>query len=209
VLVNKEGLVLCVSRKDNHLKMGLPGGKMEEKDGENPINTAIRETLEETGLSIFNLKLIFAIHKNGKMGYTYLADYEGEIKHDEPHVVKWLPYEALVIGPFGKYNSLVYESIKDFGVDVVYDYLPEEMIKELEEYINKTPYLGVSYKFKNAYKMYNWIGLPTISVSLQGEFLDLVGTLSEYTDFNIGLKIIGEKYGFIVGLREEYFIKQK
>jgi len=94
VLINKEGLVLGVSRKTNHNDFGLPGGKMDPEDNENPINTAIRETLEETGLRISNLKLVFAIHKSGNMGYTYMADYEGEINHNEPHVVKWVPFET-------------------------------------------------------------------------------------------------------------------
>jgi hypothetical protein len=39
------------------------------------------------------------------MGFTYLADYTGEINHDEPHVVEWLPFEVLVKGSFGKYNK--------------------------------------------------------------------------------------------------------
>ena len=73
VLINPEGLILGVSRKDNHNDFGLIGGKMEEHD-KSPEDTAIRETLEETGLKISNLRLVFVIHKNGLMGYTYLAD---------------------------------------------------------------------------------------------------------------------------------------
>jgi len=116
VLINKEGLVLGVSRKTNHNDFGLPGGKMDPEDNENPINTAIRETLEETGLRISNLKLVFAIHKSGNMGYTYMADYEGEINHNEPHVVKWVPFETLVGGSFGRYNQLVSESLDSMEV---------------------------------------------------------------------------------------------
>ena len=47
VLINKEGLILGVSRKTNHCDFGLPGGKMDPEDGGNPIVTAIRETREE------------------------------------------------------------------------------------------------------------------------------------------------------------------
>lgn len=119
VLINKEGLVLGVSRKTDHNDFGLPGGKMDPEDNENPINTAIRETLEETGLRIFNLKLIFAIHKSGNMGHTYLADYEGEINHNEPHVVKWVPFETLVAGSFGRYNQLVSESLDSMEIKYI------------------------------------------------------------------------------------------
>jgi 8-oxo-dGTP pyrophosphatase MutT (NUDIX family) len=115
VLINQEGLVLGVSRKDDHTSMGLIGGKKEDIDL-SPEDTAIRETLEETGLQISNLRLIFATHKGGYMGYTYLADYTGEINHNEPHVVKWVTANKLMSGSFGKYNKLVFESLDDLGV---------------------------------------------------------------------------------------------
>jgi 8-oxo-dGTP pyrophosphatase MutT (NUDIX family) len=120
VLINPEGLVLGVSRKDNHEDFGLIGGKMEVIDNDNPIFTAIRECKEETGLYIKNLELIFAIHKHGNMGFTYLAEYTGEINHDESHVVKWLPFERLTKGSFGRYNELVGESLIDKGVKFVW-----------------------------------------------------------------------------------------
>lgn len=96
--------------------MGLPGGKGEIEDMGDPMITAIRECKEETGLDITNLKLIFAIHKSGNMGYTYLAEYSGEIEHNEPHVVIWCKSEILTKGSFGGYNKLVFESLSDMGV---------------------------------------------------------------------------------------------
>lgn len=116
VVLNKDGLVLGVSRKTDHKDFGLAGGKMDPEDNNDPMITAIRETKEETGLTISNLRLVFAIHKNGNMGYTYLADYEGEINHNEPHVVKWLPFDVLIRGSFGKYNAMVCESLDDMGI---------------------------------------------------------------------------------------------
>lgn len=120
VLINNDGLVLGVSRKTDHNDFGLPGGKMDPEDNEDPINTAIRECKEETGLDISDLKLVFAIHKGGNMGFTYLAKYEGEINHNEPHVVKWVEFKTLVRGSFGRYNQLVAESLDDMDIDYVW-----------------------------------------------------------------------------------------
>lgn len=120
VLINQEGLVLGVSRKDNHEDFGFPGGKCELIDDNNPKFTAIRECKEETGLYIKNLELIFAIHKHGNMGFTYLAEYTGEINHNESHIVKWVSFETLTKGSFGRYNELVGESLIDMGVNFVW-----------------------------------------------------------------------------------------
>lgn len=120
VLINDEGLVLGVSRKHDHNDFGLIGGKQDPEDGGDPIKTAIRECKEETGLDITNLRLIFAIHKGGNMGYTYLAEYSGEINHNEPHVVAWVEFKTLVRGSFGRYNQLVAESLDDMDIDYVW-----------------------------------------------------------------------------------------
>lgn len=115
VLINNEGLILGVSRKHDHNDFGLPGGKMDPEDGNNPIITAMRETKEETGLDVSNLELIFAIHKHGYMSYTYLAKWKGEINYTEPHIVKWITKQKLMQGGFGLYNRLVIDSLEDMG----------------------------------------------------------------------------------------------
>lgn len=119
VLINDEGLVLGVSRKTDHNDFGLPGGKMDPEDNGDPMATAIRETKEETGLDISDLDLVFAIHKSGNMGHTYLAKYSGEINHYEPHVVKWVPFETLIKGSFGRYNQMVSESLTSMEVPYI------------------------------------------------------------------------------------------
>jgi 8-oxo-dGTP pyrophosphatase MutT (NUDIX family) len=118
VIINEQGLVLGVSRKDDHTNFGLPGGKMDDVDFNDPMVTAIRETREETGLEVYGLELIFATHMGGKMGYTYLAKFKGEINTDEPHLVEWVPFQRLINGGFGKYNQLVYDALVSKGVKV-------------------------------------------------------------------------------------------
>jgi len=118
VVYNERGQVLCVSRKDDHASFGLPGGKMEESDNNDPRITACRETFEETGVSVTpdNLELVYACHHDGFMTYTYLfvLNYCGNIEHDEPHIVKWGSFKDLIDGSFGEYNKNVLNSILDF-----------------------------------------------------------------------------------------------
>lgn len=120
VLINGEGEVLAVSRKDNHNDFGLPGGKVESYD-KSLIMSAVREVKEETGLEIFNVELIFAMYRDGYMGYTYIADYHGEIDFDfekEPHVVKWTNFQEIIDGKFGQWNKLVYESLINKKINI-------------------------------------------------------------------------------------------
>lgn len=120
VLLNSDGEVLAVSRKNDHNDFGLPGGKIEPYD-KSLVSAAIREVKEETGVDIFNIELIFAMHRNGHMGYTFIADYSGEINYDtveEPHVVKWTNYLEVIKGSFGTWNELVLTSLHSKGLKV-------------------------------------------------------------------------------------------
>lgn len=116
ILLNEEGEVLGVSRKDNHSDFGLIGGKMEDIDENNPINTAIRETAEETGLEIYDLKLILVKQFNGVLNFTYLAKFKGDISHNEPHVVKWVPFGEILKGSFGDYNLQVLDILLKLNI---------------------------------------------------------------------------------------------
>jgi len=72
-------------------KWGLPGGKI-EKD-EHPVDAAIRETLEETSLSVKNLRLL-SLDKN--VAIYFSNTYSGKLKIDWEHADwKWVPREEL------------------------------------------------------------------------------------------------------------------
>jgi len=120
LLFNSEGKVLGVSRKDDHSKFGLIGGKVDEDDISLEL-AAIRECKEETGLDIFNLKKVFS-YKNeekDKVGTTFMAEYKGYIhktSEKETGVVKWITFDELKSGPFGKYNSALEEHLKAKGI---------------------------------------------------------------------------------------------
>lgn len=119
VLLNEDGMVLTVSRKTDHNDFGLPGGKMDPEDADEKA-AAIREVKEETGLDIYDLVLIFAMHRDGFMGHTFLAKYTGEIDYDktkETHVVKWAPFQTILDGSFGKYNEMVSDSLNSIGIE--------------------------------------------------------------------------------------------
>ena len=121
VLLNDEGEVLCVSRKDDHNDFGLVGGKVDPEDNGDFEAAAIRETKEETGLDISNLRLIYAKHWEGYMGFTYLADWEGEIHTEEPHVVGWDGFRAVCEGSFYEWNEEVRQSMASAGIDFKYE----------------------------------------------------------------------------------------
>ena len=120
VILNNNGEILAVSRKENHSDFGLVGGKKDDCDFKLE-HAIIREIKEETGLFVRekDLQLIFSMHRGGYMGYTYLVkEWYGEIETDEPHVVKWTSIEEVMNGSFGEWNELVYESLKSMGVEV-------------------------------------------------------------------------------------------
>lgn len=108
IVDKKSNLFLAVSLKDDHSDMNLPGGKVEK--GETCMTAGIRETKEETGLRVWNLKLLHRDWDSSWEVYTYYTHcFEGEIQTEENHVVKWLPLEELTKSKkWPKYNTDVY-----------------------------------------------------------------------------------------------------
>ena len=205
VLLNEEGLVLGVSRKTNHNDFGLPGGKMDPEDMGDPMVTAIRECKEETGLDATDLELVFAIHKNGNMGYTYLAKYTGEIEHNEPHVVKWVPFQVLINGSFGKYNEMVSESLTSMGIKFEMDIDEETLKNELNEFMKDHTFNCLKVSVKDIRKEKDWFAGKTQYT------LYLTGVVEETCDFDTrfteGVEAIGARYGVKIRVPHYYYSK--
>ena len=99
--------ILTVSRKDNPEDFGIPGGKLEP--GETPIEAAIRELFEETGVKIDPAYLDVVWVRVGR--YKPFASFMGMIRKDtvltspETGVVKWNDPDVARAGTFGNYNT--------------------------------------------------------------------------------------------------------
>jgi hypothetical protein len=205
VLINEEGLILGVSRKDNHNDFGLPGGKMDPEDNGDPMVTAIRECKEETGLDVYDLQLVFAIHKSGNMGYTYLAKYSGEINHNEPHVVKWVPMQVLINGSFGRYNQMVSESLTDMGVEYQLDVDIIALSDEVEEYLQNNKLLGLTFKLKELRKETNFVGKTVYTVYFDVKYDEFLWDIDN--EFIDGLEALGQKHGVKLQIPYYYYSK--
>ena len=108
-LIEKDGKVLSVSRKDDHTAKGLPGGKPER--GETLYEAMVRETFEETGIRVLEADICFhAIDDIGFDVTSYrVTKYEGEPTSREAGLVEWLtPEEMSAPGPFQKFNTALF-----------------------------------------------------------------------------------------------------
>jgi 8-oxo-dGTP pyrophosphatase MutT (NUDIX family) len=121
-LLVRNGHVLAVSRPGRPHDLGLPGGHVEM--GEAPITAAIRETKEETGITVVKAHLVFEdidhVHKEKNDGrivlcQTFFVDeFYGEPHAVEPAtVVAWAPHVRLLdeVCTFHRYNAALFRSL--------------------------------------------------------------------------------------------------
>jgi ADP-ribose pyrophosphatase YjhB (NUDIX family) len=119
LVIDREGLILAVSRKNDITSFGLPGGKVD--DGETWSQAAARELLEETGLKSTNLEFVFGDECPGEVTYwcaTFIVKVEGKIQRQTGEgVVKWVHPKLLIDGPFGQYNKKLFDALSiDYSV---------------------------------------------------------------------------------------------
>jgi 8-oxo-dGTP diphosphatase len=111
LIYTENGKILGVSRKDRLDKFGLIGGKVD--DGETPEQALLRETFEETGLTITSFEKIFERNADGFNCFTYLCKVKGTVNTSEAGIVKEVTWDELFAGPFGEYNLELFNHINN------------------------------------------------------------------------------------------------
>lgn len=107
-LMERDGLVLAVSRKGNREDLGLPGGKIEP--GESPEEALAREVMEETGVRVVLARGVFEV-PHARV-YEILA-WEGEPSSQEGTAVLWVRPERLLEPQcsFRDFNRALFQSL--------------------------------------------------------------------------------------------------
>jgi 8-oxo-dGTP diphosphatase len=116
LIVNGEGKVLAVSRRNDPDNLGLPGGKIDS--GETPEQAVIREVKEEVGIDIIKFESVF--DRPDFPGWEMvcrcfrITEYIGEPKEIEPDIkVVWVCPERLLEPncTFANYNSALFKHV--------------------------------------------------------------------------------------------------
>lgn len=94
MLIRRENLVLAVARKTDYHDLGLPGGRTE--DGESPEETAIRETFEETGVTVSRCH--FLGHREDGLFevHVFEADEWSGVPISTETPVAWVHFQRLI-----------------------------------------------------------------------------------------------------------------
>lgn len=117
VLIMRDGLVLAVSRKNDHKDLGLPGGSVEP--GETYEAAAIRETFEEVGVQITQMMEVFDHPCRTHQAKTFkVGAFVGEPRSMEGAAVLWVRPEQLLAPhcSFRVYNLALFQHL---GLEVL------------------------------------------------------------------------------------------
>lgn len=123
MLVIKDGFILGITRRTDRTKYGLPGGKFDPEAGDSHVmDTAIRETSEETGVVV---KACVQVYRRVELGdgstgedfYStcyYATDWSGTPHDSEEGSIAWLTPEEVTTSKaaFGDYNRKTLDVFK-------------------------------------------------------------------------------------------------
>ncbi|MCX6354136.1 MAG: NUDIX domain-containing protein [Candidatus Aureabacteria bacterium] len=121
-------LLLKRKKEPNKGKYTPVGGKIDPY--ENPIHSAIRETLEETGIRITNPKYCGVMVESSPTNYNWICFvYLAEIEHIDPPACKegtleWIGFSKLFGIPAPKTDWHIYKYLvdnKNFMFNIEYD----------------------------------------------------------------------------------------
>lgn len=110
-IIQKDELILGVSRPDDHANFGLPGGQVEP--GETAAQAARREVKEETNLDIDDVVEVPFRHPGRYANVTaFTATATGSIVASDEGAVKWCTKDELMAGRYGDYNRALFEFMR-------------------------------------------------------------------------------------------------
>ena len=121
LVLNKDGLILAVSRRNDPTKFGFPGGKLEFQ--EQLYLAAVRETQEETNVKVGGCTPIYDAlepkeSEDGEDFHTtcfYAIVWKGTPQDSEEGKVRWMTSAQLTspeLGAFPAYNAKALENFK-------------------------------------------------------------------------------------------------
>lgn len=97
VYVTKDGKVLSVTRGSDINDKNMPGGGVEL--GEEPIDAAVREMREETGLQAEELFPVYSKVCEGKLVTVYrVTKYSGKLRSSDEGVAAWVDPSEILSG---------------------------------------------------------------------------------------------------------------
>ena len=124
VLIKHEDKFLTVTRKNNHNSFGMPGGTYESNLDGCFVDTAIRETLEETGTDVVvDVNVMPYIEDDCITWYGHFKDTAptefNNKNENETGVVSYQPREILTnvkTSSFARYNKQMFNHFINLGV---------------------------------------------------------------------------------------------
>ena len=129
ILKYENNYLLLRRTKEPHLGKYIPiGGRIEPF--ETPRDAALRETKEETGISLLKIKLMGLMTETSPTKFNWINYiYSSEISHSTPKecaegVLEWIPKERLKKIPTPTTDLYIYDYVSNgnfFVLDAIYD----------------------------------------------------------------------------------------